>query len=516
MNTNLYKRGLACALVCPFLVASPAAAGSLPARPPNFIVILVDDLGYADIGPFGSTLHRTPNLDRLAQEGRKLTRFYAAPVCSPSRAALLTGCQPKRVLPIPQVLWPGAAVGLNPAENTIAELLQQNGYSTACIGKWHLGDQPEFLPTRQGFDYYFGIPYSNDMGPAEDGCNSSLGEPVRPRAEIKYLPGEGPEIGIKGNPQPPLPLLENEKVIEILRADGQTTLVKRYTEKAIEFIKAHKNKCFFLFLAHTAVHFPFYPGEHFQGKSRNGAYGDWVEEVDWSVGQIVNELRQLNLDDNTFLIFTSDNGGGAGVANNAPLRGFKNNVWEGGVRVPTIVWWPGQVPSGTATPEMAGMQDILPTLLNLSGGRLPADRKIDGHDIWPLLSGKPGAKSPHDVFYFYHGLKLEAISAGCWKLHLASGELYNLDSDIGESENVAAAQPKVVKRLQTLAARTKDDLAPDGIGPGCRPLGRVANPSSLVSRILSDELGKPNKRDIMLNRLLKRVFFGLEIMQNTQ
>lgn len=458
-----------------------SSAAEKPATPPpNFIFINIDDLGYADIGPFGSVLNRTPNLDRMAREGRKLTCFYAAPVCSPSRASLMTGCYPKRVLPIPLVLWPSAAVGLNPEEHTVAELLKKAGYATACIGKWHLGDQPEFLPTRQGFDCFFGIPYSNDMGLAEDGANSSFGELIRPRKEINYLPGEGPEVGLKGNPQPPMPLLENEKVIEHVRAEEQTTLTKRYTEKATQFIRAHKDKPFFLYLPHTAVHFPFYPGDAFQGKSHNGNYGDWVEEVDWSVGQILNTVRELGLDRNTLVVFTSDNGGGAGVAVNTPLRGSKNSTWEGGMRVPTIAWWPNKIPAGTATDEIAGMFDILPTFVKLGGGTLPANRKLDGCDIWPVLSGKADAKSPHEIFYYYRGLKLEAIRTGPWKLHLACGELYNLDADIGEVRNVATANLDVVKRLQTLADSMKDDLGLDGIGPACRALGRVTNPQPLI------------------------------------
>jgi arylsulfatase A len=451
---------------------SSARAQSGPA--PNFILINIDDLGYADIGPFGSVLQRTPNLDRLAREGRKFTCFYAAPVCSPSRATLMTGCYAKRVLPIPLVLWPHAAVGLNTNEITLAQLLKKAGYATACIGKWHLGDQPEFLPPRRGFDYYFGIPYSNDMGPAEDGANSSFGEPVRPRAEIDYLPGEGPEIGIKGNPQLFVPLLENETVIERVRGPEQTTLVRRYTEKAIQFMRVQKGKPFFLYLPHTAVHFPFYPGKEFQGKSRNGNYGDWVEEVDWSVGQILNTLRELKLDSNTLVVFMSDNGGGAGVSLNTPLRGFKNSTWEGGVRVPFIAWWPGHIPAGSATDEIASMFDLLPTFVKLAGGALPADRKLDGCDIWPLFAGLANAKSPHETFLYYRGLKLEAIRSGRWKLHLASGELYDLNADIGETRNLAGSNPEVVRWLQALAESTKEDLGLDGIGPGCRPLGRKA------------------------------------------
>jgi len=442
-----------------FTIAATAAAPK-----PNFIFINIDDLGYADIEPFGSKLNRTPNLNRMAAEGRKLTCFYAAPVCSPSRAALMTGCYPKRVLPIPHVLFPGNDVGLDPREITIAELLKRQGYVTEIIGKWHLGDQPEFMPTRQGFDYFFGLPYSNDMGPTEDGVKSSLGDPI-PKT--------------KGEGQPPLPWLRNETVVKRVLADDQTTLVARYTEEAVRFIKTNKKKTFFLYLAHSAVHFPIYPGKAFQGKSRNGIYGDWVEEVDWSVGQVLNTVRELKLDRRTLVIFTSDNGG-TPRAVNTPLRGFKNSTWEGGMREPTIAWWPGKIPAGTSTDAITGMMDILPTLVKLAGGKVSADRKIDGGDIWPLLAGKAGAKSPHDLFYYYRGLKLEAVRSGPWKLHLEKGELYNLESDIGESANVAASNPEVAKRLHNLADRMKDDLGLDGIGPGCRPLGKVANAQPII------------------------------------
>lgn len=450
---------------------------------PNFIVINIDDMGYADIGPFGSKLNRTPNLDRMAAEGRKLTCFYAAPVCSPSRASLMTGCYPKRVLPIPGVLFPVARVGLSLAEPTVAELLKKAGYATACIGKWHLGDQPEFMPRRRGFDYYFGLPYSNDMGPAEDGSKSSLGDPIPVR---KAKPGKranpaNDEIGVTGFSQPPLPLVENEKVVERVRAAQQQTLVKRYTEKALEFIQAHQNHSFFVYLPHTAVHFPWYPGKDFQGKSANGVYGDWVEEVDWSVGQILDTLRNLKLADNTLVIFTSDNGG-TPRAVNAPLRGHKGTTWEGGMREPTIAWWPGKVPAGTSTDEIAGMMDILPTLVKLAGGKLSADRKIDGVDIWPLLAGQPGAKSPHEVFYYFRGFKLEAVRHGVWKLHLAKSELYDLNADLSESKNVADAHPDVVRQLRSFADAMRDDLGIDGVGPGCRALGRVTDdPQPLMS-----------------------------------
>jgi arylsulfatase A len=483
------------------LILSLLTAAAPAADKPNFIIINIDDMGYADIAPFGSKLNRTPNLDRMAQEGRKLTSFYGAPVCSPSRSALMTGCYPKRVLPIPGVLFPGAAVGLNPAEHTVAELLKAAGYTTACIGKWHLGDQPEFLPPRRGFDYYLGLPYSNDMGPGEDGAKSSLGDPLpKPRPGQAGAPAAPDGTGITAD-QPPLPLVENETVIGRVRQDEQQGLVERYTKAALKFIRDNQEKPFFLYLPHNAVHFPIYPGKKWAGQSPNGNYSDWVEEVDWSVGQVLDTVRSLHLESRTLVLFTSDNGG-TPRAVNAPLRGFKGSTWEGGMREPTIAWWPGKIPAGTTSGAIAGMLDVLPTLVKLGGGQVPADHKIDGGDLWPVLVGEPGAKSPHEVFYFYNGLRLEAVRSGPWKLRLASAnkpaakpgatpaapaapaldQLYNLDADIGEAKNVAAANPDEVSRLRAFADVMKDDLGLTGIGPGVRPLGRVSNPQPLIGR----------------------------------
>lgn len=451
-----------------------AGAARAAEPPPNFILINIDDLGYADIGPFGSTLNRTPHLDRMAREGRKLTSFYAAPVCSPSRAALMTGCYPKRGLPIPHVLFPGNAEGLDQREVTVAELLKEEGYVTGIVGKWHLGDQPEFMPGRQGFGEFFGLPYSNDMGPAEDGVKSNLGAPI-------------PERRGEGKGQPPLPWLRDDTVIQRVLADDQTTLVKRYTDEAVSFISRNQERSFFLYLPHSAVHFPIYPGKAFQGRSKNGIYGDWVEEVDWSVGQVLDTVRELSLAARTLVFFTSDNGGTA-RGRNTPLRGYKGSTWEGGMRVPTIAWWPGKIPAGTSTGAVTGMIDILPTLVTLAGGTVPTDRKIDGADIWPLLSGQPEAKSPHEVFYYYRGLTLEGIREGEWKLRMIKPrdeeririELYNLETDLAESTDLAAANPRVVERLRAIAAGMKDDLGLDGIGPGCRPLGRVEDPKPII------------------------------------
>jgi len=489
-----------------FLLALLALAGSLNAADkPNFIVINIDDLGYADTGPFGSERNRTPHLDRMAKEGCKLTSFYAAPVCSPSRAALMTGCYPKRVLPIPHVLFPAAAVGLSPQAPTLAEVVKAAGYITACIGKWHLGDQRPFLPTRRGFDYYLGIPYSNDMGPAADGSKSDLGAAL-PEPKLTNLTGND-ELGLRGRSQPPLPLLENEKVIARVKQDEQQGIVERYTVAAVKFIKANRNKPFFLYLPHSAVHFPIYPGKKWAGQSPHGIYSDWVEEVDWSVGQVLDTLRELKLDRNTLVLFTSDNGGTKRAVND-PLRGFKGSTWEGGIRVPTIAWWPGKIPAGTACDAITGMFDILPTFAALADAKLP-ETKLDGANIWPLLAGDPGAKPPHDHFFYYRGLKLEAVRSGPWKLHLALADgvpgkkkgapqpqLFNLAEDIGETKNVAAQNPEVVKRLQALAQTMANDLGLDDIGPGCRPLGRVTNPQPLIAQdgsVRPDALGKTKR-----------------------
>jgi arylsulfatase A len=444
---------------------------------PNFIFISIDDLGYADIGAYGSKLNRTPNIDRMAQEGRRLTSFYAAPVCSPSRASLMTGSYPKRALPIPHVLFPGNEVGLDPGEITVAELLKQSGYVTGMVGKWHLGDQPEFLPTRQGFDHYFGLPYSNDMGPAGDGVKSDLGQSL-------------PKVNGKG--QPPLPLMRNEIVLQRVLQEDQQALVERYTDEAVKFIQRHRAESFFLYLPHNAVHFPLYPGKRWVGRSAHGLYSDWVEEVDWSVGKVLDTLRELKLEGRTLVLFTSDNGG-TERGLNTPLRGYKGSTWEGGVRVPTIAWWPGRIPAGTEHNGLSGMFDVLPTFVKLAGGQLPTDRKLDGADISTLLTGKTTVKSPHDTFYYYRGLKLEAVRHGDWKLRWtgtgasdrekqvpAAAQLYNLARDVGESTDVAASNPAVVKRLRAVADRMKDDLGLETMGPGVRKLGRVASAEPLI------------------------------------
>ncbi|HZK79695.1 MAG TPA: sulfatase [Humisphaera sp.] len=464
------------------MMSHRALAGTSP-RPskPNFVIILIDDMGYGDVGAFNPKCkNRTPNIDRMASEGMKLTSFYAAPVCSPSRAQLLTGCYAKRVS-LPQVLFPAEKIGLSAEEHTIAGLLKQQGYATMAIGKWHVGDQVEFLPTRRGFDHYLGLPYSNDMGGEWDG------EADLPKGKRKY---------------PPLPLVRDEKVIETLKGPDQEKLVQLYTDEAVKFIREHKAGPFFLYLPHTAVHVPIHPGNAFQGKSENGRYGDWVEEVDASTGRVLATLHELKLEENTLVIFTSDNGPwltqGADGGNAGPLRGGKGGTFEGGMREPTIVRWPGQISAGTSTDAVAGEIDLLPTFVKLAGGVVPTDRKIDGADLSPILFGQSN-ESPRECHYFFDGNELQAVRAGPWKLAIAPQReatgrkpapakvkgpfvptLYNLATDIGETTDVAAGHPDVVKRLFDFAAKMDGDLGLKKKGPGVRPPGRVEDPKPLL------------------------------------
>ncbi|MEW4571351.1 sulfatase [Tautonia sp. JC769] len=458
------------ALIVPAL-AAPAAAED---RPPNVVIIFTDDQGYADVGVFGAEGFETPHLDRMAAEGRTFTNFYAAQaVCSASRAALLTGCYPNRI-GIIGALGPGAKTGLNADEVTIAEMLKPLGYATAIFGKWHLGDDPQFLPTRHGFDEYFGLPYSNDMWPHH------------PTAGDRY---------------PPLPLIEGEEVIEL--NPDQRNLTTWYTERAVSFIERNRDQPFFLYVPHSMPHVPLFVSDKFEGKSEQGRYGDVIMEIDWSVGQILDTLRRLDLDENTLVVFTSDNGPWLSYGNHAgsagPLREGKGTTFDGGQREPTIAWWPGRIPAGTSTDEPAMTIDLLPTIAAQTGASVP-DHPIDGLDISPLLLGEPDARSPHDALYFYWGRELQAVRSGPWKLHLpheyrslegqggSDGQpapyiarsidlaLFNLADDPGESTDVQADHPEVVKRLQALVGRARGDLgdtSTDQRGAGVRPPGRL-------------------------------------------
>jgi arylsulfatase A-like enzyme len=455
-----------------FVLASESIAAE---RPPNFVLILCDNLGYGDIGCYGSKLHRTPHVDRLAAEGMKLTDFYVSSgVCTPSRASLMTGCYPRRVnLHVSDtggaVLQPVAAKGLHPDEVTITEVLKKEGYATACIGKWHLGDQPAFLPTRQGFDLFFGIPYSDDMTPRE------------------------------GKPWPPLPLMRGETVVEA-PAD-RDTLTKRYTEEAVKFIAANQAKPFFLYLPHAmpgSTQRPF-ASKDFQRKSKNGPYGDSVEEIDWSTGEILAALKKHGLDGDTIIVWTSDNGAprrNPVQGSNAPLGGWGYSTAEGGMRVPCLVRWPGHVPAGKVCRELTTSMDLLPTFANLAGTALPADRTLEGKDITPLLLDKPGAKSPHEAFFYYQIDQLQAVRSGKWKLHLplkakrglgaaksqpSALRLFDVAADPGETKDLAAEHPDVVKRLVALADGARRDLG-DGktSGKRQRPAGLVEQPTPRV------------------------------------
>lgn len=443
-------------------------------RAPNIIIIFADDHGYADLGSFGAEGFDTPHLDRMAAEGIRLTSFYVAQAtCSASRAALLTGYYPNRI-GITGALDHRATHGLNPNELTIAEVLIPVGYATAAVGKWHLGHQAEFLPTRQGFQEYFGLPYSNDMWPSH---------PATP------------------NFYPALPLLEGETVIAT--NPDQAQLTTWYTERAVQFIERQKDHPFFLYLAHSMPHVPLFVSDRFQGKTPRGLYGDVVAEIDWSVGQVLATLKRLGLDEQTLVIFASDNGPWTEYGDHAgsaqPLRGGKRTAFEGGVRVPFIARWPHKIPPGLVSHMPAMTIDVLPTIAHLAGTRIPDDRIIDGRDIWPLLAGAPDAKEPHEALYFYWGHELHAIRSGPWKLHLphpyadvierGSGgqpgrtqqnhiglSLFDLEQDVGETRNVADQHPDIVARLMRFAASAREDLG-DALtkskGKNLRPAGKL-------------------------------------------
>ena len=412
-------------------------------KSPNVIIIFTDDQGYQDVGFFGSPLIKTPNLDQMAKDGMRFTNFYSASaVCSPSRAALLTGCYPPRV-GVPVVLWPASKSGLSNTEVTIADMLKQKGYATQCIGKWHLGDRPEYLPTNQGFNQYYGIPYSNDMSinrgfKLADNIVYNEGMTLDSLKEVKWRGGK-------------VPLMRQDEVIEY--PVDQTTLTQRYTEEAIRFITEKKDSSFFLYLAQTMPHIPLYTSPEFKGKSERGLYGDVIEELDWSMGQILKTLKDLQIDENTLVIFTSDNGpwnlknGHGGSA--LPLRGFKFDTYEGGMRVPMIAQWKGKIPTQSECKEIASTIDLLPTIAHLTGAELPGN-KIDGENIWSLLSGEPSASTPHEAFFYYSDTIIQAVRSNKWKFREVKGEveLFNLEEDISESKNIAADNPELVEIMR--------------------------------------------------------------------
>ena len=445
---------------------------------PNIVLIFIDDMGYADIGPFGNKDVRTPHLDKFAAEGRKFTSFYATPVCSMSRASLLTGCYNVRVS-IPGVLFPKSNIGLHSNEITLAEIVKQKGYATIAIGKWHLGHHQEFLPTTQGFDSYFGIPYSNDM--TIDPVNARLAK------DCVFRDGMTEAKARDGAIRHTVPLMRGTEVVEY-PAD-QDTLTKRYTEEAVKFIREHKDGPFFVYLPHTMIHFPLAASDAFKGKSKLGLLGDAIEEIDWSVGQIMATLKELKLDDNTLVIFTSDNGPAGRAA--PPYRGSKGTTWEGGVREPCIMRWPGKIPAGTTCEQFAGNIDMLPTFAKITGVELPKDRVIDGRDITPLMfEAKPGpARDTH--LYFAGNGSLSAIRQGQWKLFLTKGQgggkgaqatkdtakekkkankaagaeaeasdfaLYDLATDVGETKDVSAEHPEVVAKLRAEATQRDAEI----------------------------------------------------------
>ncbi len=444
------------ALLALILLILPAAA---VAAPPNIVILFADDLGYGDLGVYGNPSIRTPNLDRMAFEGQKWTNFYVgASVCTPSRAALLTGRLPIRngmMSAKNRVLFPDSLGGLPGDEVTIAEILKPLGYATEAIGKWHLGHLPQYLPTKQGFDTYFGIPYSNDMDKTPD---APKGPELWKHPKIEYFN---------------VPLMRDERIVE--RPADQTTLARRYTEEAVRFIRQHKSERFFLYLAYSSPHVPLFRSPPFAGVSLRGRYGDVVEEIDWSVGRILDALRDEGLAGNTLVVFTSDNGpwlifdefgGSAG-----PLRGGKGSTWEGGMREPAIFWWPGKLRPGTVQ-DLGSTLDLLPTIAAITGAKVPADRILDGYDLSPALFG--AGKSPRNEMFYWRGDKLFAVRLGRYKAHFYTRSgyrhrqatahepplLFDLGVDPGEQWDVAAEHPDVIEKIRKLAEKHKASIRP--------------------------------------------------------
>lgn len=427
---------------------------------PNFVVVFVDDLGYGDLGCYGHPTIKTPNIDKMANEGQRWTSFYAAAnVCSPSRAALLTGRLPVRNgmdTNGRRVFFPDSEGGLPPSEMTIAAMLKKENYHTACIGKWHLGHLPQYLPESHGFDYYYGLPYSNDMDPATDmGHHKACMNP-----KIEYFN---------------VPLMRGKEIIE--RPADQRTITKRYTEEAVRFITENRRSPFFLYMAHSMPHVPLFASESFKGKSERGLFGDVLAELDWSIGEILSALRENGLDRNTMVVFTSDNGpwmvmkemgGSAG-----PLYGAKGTSYEGGMRVPAIFYWPGKIQPRVVTNNFASTLDLLPTIGNLSGVSLPADRIFDGYDISNSLF-QTGAH-PRNEMIFYHGLEIFAVRKGDYKLYyyknnpegypqrlekMQEPEMYNIQEDPSERFNIVDRFPELVTEINGVVKKHKAGLTP--------------------------------------------------------
>ncbi len=479
-------------IICSILITIPSQTRAQnnndepqPINPKtNIVIIFIDDQGYQDLGCFGATGFTTPHIDNLATQGVRFTNFYVSePVCSASRASLLTGCYAKRV-GIRGALMPWATHGLDPAEETIADILKTQNYATAAIGKWHLGHQKPFLPLQQGFDEYLGIPYSNDMWPVHfDGTPLNEDNAGNRKWKLRY---------------PQLPLIEdNELAAEIRTLQDQDTITTRYTERAVDFINRQKDSAnpFFLYLAHSMPHVPLGVSDKFKGKSEQGMYGDVIMEIDWSVGQVLNALEQNNFTKNTLVIYTSDNGPWLNFGNHAgttgPLREGKGTTWEGGVRVPCVIRWPGQIPANTTSDKLAATIDLLPTIAAITGAPLP-EKKIDGVNILPLLlQTNPDAPSPRDHMVFFYSNQPECIRQGDWKLQVPHGyrtyvghepgqdgfpgptgrgqttiELYNLKTDIGEQNNLADEYPEIVNRMLKLIEHYRETLGQGNKEPG--------------------------------------------------
>ena len=455
---------------------SPAKASE---RKPNVVVILADDLGYGDLACYGADDIATPNIDRMAAEGAKFNSFYVSAVCSPTRASLMTGSHSIRI-GIGGVLFPRNNHGLNPDEVTLPELLKAQGYATAIVGKWHLGNQDMFQPLNHGFDTWYGTPSSNSQF-------------YYPKIKT-YAPDcvfrEGyTRDGILKRETAACPLIRDNIVIEV--PASQTQFTQRYTRETIRFITENKDKPFFVYLSHNMPHIPLFASERFVGSSKRGIYGDTIQELDWSTGEVLRTLKELGLDKDTLVIFTSDNGPSTGKGGSAgPLRGSKGTTYEGGVRVPFVARWPGKIPAGLESDEAITGMDLLPTLTKLAGGDVPDDRVIDGKDIWPLLAGTPNAKSRHEAIYYLRGRSVQGIRMGHWKYRLATEKpprekrtkrqainnrkqkkitveaLYNLRDDIGEQKNLIAEPPKILARLK----RQKEDFQNE-LRANMRPAG---------------------------------------------